>query len=257
MIKLGLVGCGSVGKNICENMNKLLDDYVLYVYDRHLKKRNRMGEISNRIKVCDSIDEILNSDIDFLIESASRSFLKETGASFLKKGISIISLSNGVLVEEDVKRFLIEAAREGNSKIYLPGTPPGIDTVLAMQVCGVTSAKYKSLRSLKHPLAQKFGEGDYFEGNVRQAMQVFKTSLNTSASLAEASLGYNKTEVEVSFHSYVEGYKLQTIVSSEIGDLTVTLEGSLDESSGKFTILAAVSVIALLNKLNSRIVIGI
>jgi len=257
MIRLGLVGCGNVGGIICENIDKISGDCVMYVYDRNPEKRNRMSQISNKIKVCDCVEEMLTLGIDFLIESASRDFVKNTVANFLKNGISIISLSNGILVEEDIRRSLIKSAEEGNSKIYLPGTPPGIDAVLAMKVWGLKSAKYKSLRNLKHPLAQKFGEGEYFKGNVKQAMEVFKTSLNTSASLAEASLGYNETEVEVGFHSYVEGYNLETSVNSEFGKLTVTLEGKLDESSGKFSSLAAVSVIALINKLNSRIVIGI
>jgi len=257
MIKIGLVGCGNVGKYICENIDNIGVDYRLFIYDRNSYKIDKICKVSDKIFPCYKIETLLNESLDFLIEAASREFAKKYGPIFLKKGISLITLSNGFLVSDEIRNMFIQCAEKGNSKIYLPGAPPGIDAALVMQVHGIKSSKYISLRNSKHPIAQKMGKGTYFSGTTREAMNVFEKTLNTASVLAEATIGYDDSLAEVGFYDEIEGYELKLNIETDIAQIDVCLHGKLDEESGKFSKYAALSVIALLKKKYSKIVIGI
>lgn len=257
MVHLGLVGCGCVAKSICVYLNSIEVDYDLVVFDRHPEKMEEICSISNKeIKSVYSVEDMMKEPLDFLIEAASRNFAREYGAEFLKNGTNLITLSNGFLVDDNIRNYFIQCAEIGNSKIYLPGGPPGTDAASLLQIYGIKNAKYTSLRNSKHPFAKKVGAGKYFTGSVREAMTVFDKTLNTSAVLAEATLGYNGTQAEVGFYDEIDGYELKIDVNSDIAQLNVSLKGKLDGVSGKYVAFAALSVVNLIKKLHSRIVVG-
>lgn len=257
MLRIGLVGCGTVGRIIARNLGLISHQHTLWVHDRHRDRMESICSEHSSYMPAPSLDDLQTADLDFLLESASRDFVRTQLATFLGRGVNVIVLSNGALVDDTLRRDLVAAADKGDSRIYLPGVPPGAGTVLALQLAGIRSVKYASRRNLDHSLARKAGSGVYFSGPVRQAMTVFPTSLNSSAALAEAGVGYDLTEVEVAFDPQLEGYSLELNVHSTLGTLQVGLSGPFVDGNPAFSELAAFSVIALLKKLTSRVVVGI
>lgn len=257
MIRLGLAGCGEVGRYICQNLDQIGVEYELLAYDRNPEKVDRACGISDKIRPCHHMSELLNEPLDFFIEAASREFAKEHGAAFLENGVNLITVSNGFLAIDHIREHFLQCAEKGNAKIYIPSGPPGMDAALGLQIYGIKNAKYTSLRNSKHPIAAEVGIGNYFSGTVREAMVFFNKTLNTSAVLAEATIGYDASLAEVGFYDEVEGYELRLNVDTDIAQLDVCLKGKLHSETRKFHYFAALSVVALLKKLHSRLVIGI
>lgn len=256
MIKLALAGCGRLGTQICQSLGLLQDDYMLGVYDRHFEKIESVCDLSPQHIACPQVSDLLAFAPHFLIEAASRDFVKEEVSRVLTEGINVLCLSSGALAEPNVRSTLLNAAEIGNTRLYLPAAPPATDAVAVLRLAGVQSAKYRSARGVGHPRAQAGREGVYYSGSVQEAMKEFPKALNPAAALAEVAAGYQSTVVEVAFESRIAGYEFVVEAESSVGSLKACLMGPV-EDDWTFCKWASLCTIALLSKLTSRLVVGL
>lgn len=256
MIRLGLAGCGKLGTQITNDLKLLNGCYSMAVFDRHVEKIENICLQSPQYSPCNRTDDLLAYTPHFLIEAASRDFVTEEIARFLVGGVSVLCLSSGALADSHVRQALANAAEAGGSKLYIPVAPPGTDAVAVLRLAGLQYAKYRSGRGTGHPLAKRGEEGVYFSGSVAQAMSEFPKSLNPAAALAEVGIGYESTITEIVFEHQIGGYEFTLEAKSLIGNLYARMTGPVgdDWTYGRW---ASLSTVALLNKLTSKIVVGL
>lgn len=256
MLTLGLAGCGRVGSQIAAELDLLGCPYMLGVYDRHLDRAQSLCGDHTPHRLYPLVNDLVDFHPRFLIEAASRDFVAQEVPQFLAKGTSVLCLSSGILADSEVRSNLLAAAESGNSKLYLPATPPATDVVAVLQLAGLREARYRSSRGIGHPRARTEGEGVSFSGSVQSAMMRFDRALNPAAALAEVAIGYEATIVEVAFESRIRGYEFLVEADSPLGHLRAILEGPVD-GDWTFSRWAVLSTVALLIKLQSRLVIGL
>jgi aspartate dehydrogenase len=256
-IDLALIGCGETGVAIAHLLSQSGLDYTLRVYDRHLSKIKTVCNLSDRHMACGSVSEVVSFAPGFLIEAASRDFIKQEGLTILERGINLVCLSSGVFSDGEFRTRIMSVARKSRAKVYLPAGPPGTDAVMVLNEYQVIGARYLSSRGMSHPTARKVGSGRYFAGSARQAIGAFSKGLNPGGVLAEAAIGYDKTLVFVDFDEQIEGYRMEVDVASNVGCLKVQLTGTLDTPSGRAPFWAAGSAVALIRKLHNPFVCGL
>jgi len=225
------------------------------VYDRHPDRVDKLCKMDCHCTARSSVEAIRVEEPAYLIEAASREFVARVAPDLLSKGLSVICLSSGALSDASVRQQIMDAARAGGSKCFVPVAPPATDAVTVLSLTGLSSAKYRSARGIGHPRAEPGREGIYFSGSVHQAMAQYPHALNPAAVLAEAANGYDATLTEVAFESSIEGYEFRTDACSDVGNVRATLSGPVN-GDWTFSTWAVFSTIALLRKLMSPLVIG-
>lgn len=261
MKTFAIVGCGHLGKIVKEAYSKgLLDGYKLVAaYSRKkVDSENLVGK--TEAKAVDSVEEIIESRPDYIIETASIALLKEFAVPALENGISIIPLSIGAFADSDFKMKSLDAAKKGNSKIYIPsGAVGGFDVLNTISLMAEVEGweinagihTHKGPNSLRNtPLyseeLQK-EERSVFSGSTKDAIALLPTKVNVAIASSLATIGPEKTSAEI------------TSVPDFIGDdhcITVETEGLkavVDIYFAKSDI-AAWSAVALMRNLTSPMV---
>jgi aspartate dehydrogenase len=165
-------------------------------------KRNAAG----RFAIADSIQALLALRPHIVGECAGHGAMREYGAAVLAAGVDLLCSSVGVLADERFARELAGAAKEGARLLIPSGAVAGIDGLLAARTAGLRSVTYTSV---KPPVAWHGTPGEakvraagnrritFFEGNAREAALAYPQNVNVGATVALASLGLDRTRVEL------------------------------------------------------------
>jgi aspartate dehydrogenase len=129
MLKIGIVGCGTIGTVIC----KAIDDGAIEmelcaIYDRNAENVERLKAslVNLRPKVME-IEEMIQN-IDLLVECASQGAVYEVVPAALHAGCDVMIMSVGAFADEKLFKTIYGIAKEMNCKIYLPsGAIAGLD----------------------------------------------------------------------------------------------------------------------------------
>lgn len=162
---------------------------------------------SNRIPVVETLDALLDTRPDIVVECAGQRAVKEFGAAVLRAKIDFMIASVGALAEPDLASSFLEAARLGARLLIPSGAIAGVDGLLAARTAGLASVSYSSL---KPPLAWKGTPAEkllkldaqtaavtFFDGSARQAALEYPQNANVGATIALAGVGLDKTRVKL------------------------------------------------------------
>lgn len=138
-----IVGCGFLGHIIAQAYKKgLLEHYeFLGAYSNKLSDTKALVEYLNEGEAYESIDDLLQSGADFLLETASIVLLKEIALEALKNKMNIVPLSIGAFADDNFYDKCMEACKVNNVKIHIPsGAVGGFDVLLTMQIMAQAGA---------------------------------------------------------------------------------------------------------------------
>lgn len=202
---------------------------------------------------------------DIVVECAPAAALPMIAEPVLRAGKEVIVLSAGVLLQHPE---LIELAREHHGRITVPtGALLGLDAVAAAAEGTIHSVKMTSRkpgRSLAGAPGMAAAGVDpklvtepvkVFSGTAREAAQSFPANLNVAAALALAGIGPDRTFIEVWLDPGVTKNTHTIELSSDLADLTMTIENVPSENPRTGRITAA-SVLSLLRKRNAVLRVG-
>ncbi len=261
MKTFAIAGCGHLGRIVHKAyMNGLLEDYTLIATFSLRREDAEDLAKGTDAKALSSIDEVIALKPDFIIETASIALVKDFAVKALRSGISIIPLSIGAFADGAFKEEALKAAKEGESRIYIPsGAVGGFDVLRTMAL--IASAEghgikagihtHKGPDSLKNtPLyddALQNAEKTVFSGSTSHAITLLPTKVNVAVASALATTGPDNASAEI------------TSVPGFIGDdhcITVETEGlkaTVDIYSATSDI-AAWSIVTLMRNLSSQMV---
>lgn len=211
--KLAIVGCGKLADIVVDALlNGLLPDYQLIgLFSQTKGKATRLADKAQNQKgdvtcvACDSIDELLSLQPDYIVEAASPTAMKALVLPALKNGSSVVTLSIGAFADEKFYEEVKKVASKNNARVHLvSGAIGGFDllrTVALMGDCTASIDTEKGPNSLKgtsvYEEALQSEKRRVFEGNAKEAIALFPTRVNVAVAASLASVGPANMKVSV------------------------------------------------------------
>lgn len=256
MIRLGLFGCGKLNTIVanCYTAGLLEGFEIVACYSASHASRQKLAD-SLGISACNSFDELLDRNIDYLVEATNPKATIEVLEKTLSRGINVVLLSIGALARDEYRAKVERLCRERNVRIHLAsGAIAGFQVLRTAKLMGLTKA---ALTNTKGPAALA-GSAIYtqdmatrncvaFEGSAFKAIAELPTGINVGVATALASLGVHDTRIVIRTEPGFVGDS--QCIDIEAGD---EVRARLDVYS-RTSDIAGYSVVALLQNLVSPI----
>ncbi|GFO97265.1 aspartate dehydrogenase [groundwater metagenome] len=269
MLKVGVIGCGAIGTEVCRAIDSgLVKAQLAAVHDRSRENCERLlAALGKKPAILPPYELISSADI--IVECASAQAVSEFGANVLESGKDLMVLSAGAFRDSGLLEKLIEAARTHHCKIYIPsGAIAGIDGLKSAAVANVnkvTLTTTKNPEGLKGaPFIEKnninldsFREKTLlFEGNADEAIVAFPANVNVAVSLSLAGIGIENTHVRIFVDPGAKRNIHEVSVEGDFGNFTCRVENVPSPGNPRTSYLAALSAIATLKKITEPLQIG-
>eukprot|EP01084_Bolivina_argentea_P063108 115270_1 len=276
LTRVGLIGLGAVGKPIAKRISDGFHSYTLNAVC--VNRTNRAKEYLSSIK-CDPFPSIYNSDTlydnvydecDIIIECAPPTIFDTIMESLILSGKYenkiFIPVSSGGLISYYSQIFdnneNTNILKQCNNRILIPsGAVLGIDGIgshfMSNTLKSVVIKTTKNPKSL--PKEYEHSSNDkkcIFNGSVAEAIKLFPANVNVSVIISMAGIGIEKTKIEIWSDNNIERNTHEIVMESECGANTIIVQGIPSEdnkSTGKIT---PYSVINILHKIASNVVVG-
>ncbi|MBP7088029.1 MAG: DUF108 domain-containing protein [Candidatus Omnitrophica bacterium] len=265
-IKIGIIGCGAIGKGVSLFIDKRLKEEAL-VYalcDRDpLTISKLQRQLRKPAKIYD-IDTLIKK-VDLVIETAS----VEAAQIILKKILiykkDAVILSVGALINN---LDILKKANREKIKIYIPsGAICGVDGIGALSLGsikmislitskpprGLMGASY--LKKKKIDLSKLKKERIIFQGNVKEAIKYFPRNINVAATLLLASSLAN-IRVCIKANPKIKNNIHQIIIKAKEAQVSINIENMPSKSNPKTSALTILSTQYLLKNIFSPFKIG-
>ncbi len=196
--RIGIIGFGFIGRHVYEQIAQGhapgLD--LAFIWNR---SSERLRELPPEIVLPDLAD-FAARDPDIVVEMAHPSISAQYGEAFLSR-CDYMMLSVTAMADDSVSASLLEAAeRAGNSLLIPHGALVGADSLME----GAGNWAEVCITFRKHPDSLDFSSTDIdpstitaetvvFDGSVRDIAGRFPRNVNTMATCALATLGFDDT----------------------------------------------------------------
>ncbi len=266
MIKVGLIGCGTIGSTIAKEIDQRIPELKLVaVCDRNQVRTGKLVESLNQKPDLTTLDEVIEAS-DLVVEAASAKIVAKLVENAINRGKDIMVMSVGGLVDN---LDLFEKAKERGCRVYFPsGAIAGLDAIKGAKenrIGSVTLTTYKPPSGLRGApyLARKGIELSVikektvlFEGSCREAVKAFPQNINVAASLAFAGVGLEKTRVRIVVDPALKRNIHHIVVEGDFGRLETRTENLPSPVNPKTSYLAVLSAIATLKGIVNPLQVG-
>lgn len=262
-MRIGIIGCGAIGSTLIEYVDKHIPEIeIVAILDKDVERVRQFISRLSRVKpfITSDIDEFLRYDMDYVIECASQNAVREYLLKILDRGINVIVLSTGALIDKDLLDKAIELCKRKNVKIIIPsGAISGIDGIKSAaidEIYEVNVVIRKSPKAFKDAPGVKNINLDQvstciklFEGNVIDAVKLFPANVNILATLALAIGDLSKIKVVIYADPGIDKNVHEIKCIGKFGELYIKCINNPSPKNPKTSYIAALSVIKLLKEL--------
>ncbi len=269
MIKVGIIGCGTIGRELAKACQRKFSDEVTLeaisdAEPSHARKLQK--ELKKPKPKVYSYEELIKR-CDLVIEAASKEAVYEVTKKALSAGKDVMVMSVGGILGREKEIF--ELARTHRCCLYLPsGGVVGIDGLKAANVGKI----HRVLLTTRKP-PQGFEDAPYvikhgiklkglkqekvlFEGNAAEACKGFPKNINVSATLSLAAIGAKKTKVRIIASPHMLVNVHEVYVQGDFGSFYTRTENFPSEQNPKTSRLAILSAEATLERILRNVKIG-
>ena len=260
--KFGIVGCGFLGNIVADAWkNGLLEDYELVGVTSRSRSSSEATAAKVGCKVCDSVDELLALEPEYIVETASVEAVRAMAVPVLRRGVNLVVISIGAFADLAFYEKVKQAAKEGGTKVHLAsGAIGGFDVLQTVTLMAEAQKLSEKAGIETHTGAKGFRNtpvwADHlltdtekttvFTGNAKEAIATFPRRVNVAVATSLATTGPEITGVTM--HS-VPGW---------VGDdhcITAEIEGvkAVVDICSSTSAIAGWSVVALLRNLSSPV----
>ena len=258
-MKVALIGCGAIGEVIAKAIaNKKVKAKLEYLLDSNREKAEKLSKLfEEKPKIANSIEDILSSEVELVIEAASIKAARQFLPKILEAKKNAMVMSVGVFADEDFYERMLTLAEEKNVKIFLPSG--AIGAIDALSSASMEELYEVTLTTIKNP--KSFGlelkeRKTLFRGNAIEAIEKFPQNINVAVTLALAGMGIKKTKVEIIADPKVRRNMHRIKVRGSFGEFNFEVKNEVSPKNPKTSYLAALSAIATLKRIVSPIKIG-
>ncbi len=265
--KVAVIGYGSIGKEIIASAKRqeIPNAKIVAVFDKQSQVVNSVDNQNSDVHLFSDFDEFYNSQIysnlDVIIECASKDAVKEYGKKIIESKKDLIVLSVGAFSD---KKYLVELqdlSNLNNTKILIPtGAIAGLDSIRSVKKyldsLSITTTKHpKSLagapffKRSKIKLDDINSETVLFEGNAFTAIELFPANVNVAVATALAGIGLEKTRVSIKADPLISVNKHEIVAKGSFGEIHIIVQNVPSPSNPKTSYLASLSAIECLRSL--------
>ena len=268
MIKVGIIGCGTIGKELalaCQS--RFREEVTIEALADTEPAHARKLQARLRPKPAILSSEQLIKRCDLVIEAASKNVAYEVTRKALKQGKDIMTMSVGGLLGKEKEIF--QLAKTHRCCLHLPsGGVVGIDGLKAARIGKIHRVLLTTRKPpqgfedapyvIKHGISLKNlnQEKVLFEGNALQAVKGFPKNINVSATLSLAGLGAKKTRVRIIATPHMLVNVHEVYVQGDCGSFYTRAENFPSVENPKTSRLAILSAVATLERILKNVKIG-
>jgi len=266
-LPVGLIGLGSMGSFVAREIMRGEIPGILLVAAADIRppSPDLLRELrKHSVSLVQSFEGLGNFPIRLVIECANQKVVTECADFFLAKGIDLLLMSVGALVQGSLFSQLTARAEEKGCRIYLPsGAIGAIDALQAARLRGLDEV---TLTTRKPPQSLSRIEGVnledlreprvLFEGPATEAVVKFPQNVNVAATLSLAGLGPEKTRVRVVADPGVQQNIHEIHARGAFGSFEIRLANWPNPDNPKTSLLSCLSVVSLLKRVRGTVQIG-
>ncbi|MFC1624583.1 aspartate dehydrogenase [Candidatus Omnitrophota bacterium] len=258
MKKIGIIGCGTIGRAVIEFIQKKLKNKarIVALCDIDSKKVNGLSrKIKPRPIICDIESLIKKSDL--IIEAAGVNVSERVARCAVLHKKDVLIMSTGGLLKKAANLF--KKARAKGCNIYIPsGAICGLDGLVsasAGKIKRVTLTTRKPPRGLRG--ASYFKTKDIknikketiiYDGNAEDAIRYFPKNINVAATLSLSGIGAKRTSVRIITAPEYKKNIHEVEVEGEFGRLFARTENTPSRENPKTSQLAIFSALSKLKE---------
>ena len=272
MLKLGIIGCGNIGQFIMRNLSREeFRQFSLCVIADVPAAEAKLRELAAAFGCDYTIDplDLTTRGLDVVMECAAPAAARKYAPALLRAGLDMVIMSVGAFADPDLMRQVQAAAEEGNSRVYLPtGGIAGLDHLKAAGLSGFQEATLVMLKSPKSLAGAPFFQDHpvdlsaiteptvIFKGSAAEAIKGFPQNTNAAVSFSLATLGPDKTQVQVVCDPTVAEIRFQIRARSGAGEIKVDLVNLQSPDNPRTSYQSCCSALATLRRLTDRVQLG-
>lgn len=263
MVRIGLVGCGTIGSKLAEEIQRRFTGIarLIGVHDIHSEKAVRLASrLHPPVPVLSAREIVRRSSL--VIEAASPKAVAQLLPQTLRQRKALMVLSSGGLLSQASR---LRAAAKRGIPVYVPsGAIAGLDGIKAAAIGGLRSVTLttrkppKALRGA--PGAAKLGNPrapkTIFRGSAARAAKLFPQNINVAATLALAGIGPARTRVRIIADPRVRANVHEIVARGTFGKLLVRTENRASARNPRTSRLAAQSAVAMLEQVLRPVRVG-
>ncbi|PFH83302.1 aspartate dehydrogenase [Bacillus sp. AFS088145] len=260
-MKLGLIGCGNIGQFLLQAINKdgmLPGGKIVSIYTRCEESGVQLAK-EFETENYQSVDALLLSDVDLVIEAATVEAAKEYAIKVLEGGKDLLLSSIGVMADSTFEEEIREVCTRKGINVFLPsGAIGGLDILKSAKAVGglenVSITTRKPPGALSKEALNK--ETILFEGSAAEAIKLYPRNINVAIVLSLAGLGANNTKVKIIADPIAIKNSHLIEASGAFGKLKLEIENDPMPNNPKTSYLAALSVLAKLQNKDKYVQVG-
>jgi aspartate dehydrogenase len=267
MIRVGLIGYGTAGRDVAEAIlaGQAGDSRLTAVLVRDAAKYTA----TNLPGCCLTDDEaaFFACRPDVVVETAGHEAVRRYVQPALQHGSDFMVVSVGAFCDQALLDRTLGTAREQGRRLIVPSAAiAGLDRITAAAqgpLDSVTLTTRKPVKAWRGTFAEEVVNLDsvstptlIFEGNARESARLFPESVNVSAALSLAGVGFEATRVRVLVDPTIEKNVHEVSARGLFGEVRIEVQNTPSPDNPKTGYIVAMSVARALKNLSSPLVIG-
>ena len=260
-MRITIVGCGAIGSKLAKAADEMEEVKRIYLIDLKKEKAEKLASSLNKAIVVDSVeDELYHCDL--VIEAASQVAAKDILTKTVGRGVDIMVMSVGALVDDDFRDMVFDKAKNCDASIFIPsGALFGTDGLRAASqdelstVELVSTSGPKSLANIEYFDKQGINVNSIkerkvmYSGTAREAVKLFPQNINIAATIAILGAGFDRTTVTIVLDPDAKTNSHELVVKGAFGVSNSHTNNVPAPDNPSTSYLASLSAIAALKRI--------
>lgn len=260
-MRITIIGCGSIGSKLAKAADDMVEVKRIYLMDIDKALAENVASQLKKAIVIDSVEEELYH-CDLVIESAAQAAAKDILPKVVTRGVDIMIMSVGSLVDDDFRNMCFEKAKVCDAKIYIPtGALCGTDGLRSASVDEIDEVELttmkgpKSLAGVQYLVDQGISVNDIkektviFSGTAREAVKDFPRNINVAATVSLLGVGFDKTKVNIVLDPEIKSNSHELRIKGRFGEMMCHTYNYPEPDNPKTSHLATLSAISALKRI--------
>ena len=260
-MRITIIGCGSIGSKLAKAADEMSEVKRVYLMDIKKDIAEKVAAGLNKAIVIDSVeDELYHSDL--VIEAASQQAAREILPKVVARGVDIMIMSVGSLVDDDFREMIFGKAKVSEGRIFIPtGALCGVDGLRAASLNELDEVELITMKGPKGLLGVEYIESKgidvekitektvIYSGYAREAVKLFPRNINVAATVSLMGIGFDRTKVTVVLDPDSKSNSHELRVKGIFGEMNCHTLNVPEPDNPKTSHLATLSAISAMKRI--------